>query len=382
MNMEAISSLYQRYWQYAQNPAVVVDSETGLILEMNPAAERLCGYNKAELLDTPVAMLHPEAQRNLVNDNFVNCQQDGCLLKNIQLIAKNGHPIPVEISSSGKFVAGDQTLVVGIYRDVSEQIDFEHQLASKNWALSAYSDAVAALGQCSSAKTLMDAICQAIVQEPNYVLAWIGLGEELPGCPVLVKTAAGSAMGYVEGIDVSWSAEHPNGQGPTAICIRSGKPVIMADAETLPEFSFWLERAHKFGIKSSASVPLQIDGKRGALMVYANRANAFSDEVVAVFQRLAQQIESGLHTIAQREQLALELERVQQGEAQIRKMLTATIGAMAATMESRDPYTSGHQERVAQVAVAIARAGLVGRPLTRAENGGDCARYWQNRGAD
>lgn len=39
----------------------------------------------------------------------------------------------------------------------------------------------------------------------------------------------------------------------------------------------------------------------------------------------------------------------------IRKNLETTIDAIAATVESRDPYTAGHQRRVAQLAVAIAR---------------------------
>lgn len=72
-----------------------------------------------------------------------------------------------------------------------------------------------------------------------------------------------------------------------------------------------------------------------------------------MFQRLAQQVESGLHTLAQQQALNFEHAKVQQAEFQLKQVLTATIGAMAATMESRDPYTSGHQSRVAHLAVAI-----------------------------
>ncbi len=39
----------------------------------------------------------------------------------------------------------------------------------------------------------------------------------------------------------------------------------------------------------------------------------------------------------------------------LRRNLEATIDAIAATVESRDPYTAGHQRRVAQLGVAIAR---------------------------
>ena len=38
-----------------------------------------------------------------------------------------------------------------------------------------------------------------------------------------------------------------------------------------------------------------------------------------------------------------------------RASLEATVGAIANTVEMRDPYTAGHQQRVARLAVAIAR---------------------------
>jgi len=45
----------------------------------------------------------------------------------------------------------------------------------------------------------------------------------------------------------------------------------------------------------------------------------------------------------------------QESLIQLRKSLEATIHAMAVTVETRDPYTAGHQRRVADLAHAIAR---------------------------
>ena len=46
--------------------------------------------------------------------------------------------------------------------------------------------------------------------------------------------------------------------------------------------------------------------------------------------------------------------RVQEREASLRAALTGTIAALGAVIELRDPYTAGHQQRVAQLADAIA----------------------------
>jgi putative two-component system response regulator len=47
-------------------------------------------------------------------------------------------------------------------------------------------------------------------------------------------------------------------------------------------------------------------------------------------------------------------QKVEQKTAEIREMLNASIRSMALMIEIRDPYTAGHQQRVAQLAVAIA----------------------------
>jgi PAS domain S-box-containing protein/putative nucleotidyltransferase with HDIG domain len=63
------------------------------------------------------------------------------------------------------------------------------------------------------------------------------------------------------------------------------------------------------------------------------------------------------------EQKKMEMER-QQNIERLRKSLGATINAMAVTVETRDPYTAGHQRRVANLASAIAVEMKLGRDQT------------------
>jgi PAS domain S-box-containing protein/putative nucleotidyltransferase with HDIG domain len=56
--------------------------------------------------------------------------------------------------------------------------------------------------------------------------------------------------------------------------------------------------------------------------------------------------------ITQRRQAEFE---VRQGLDKLRLTLSGTVGALANTVETKDPYTAGHQRRVAQLACAIAR---------------------------
>jgi PAS domain S-box-containing protein/putative nucleotidyltransferase with HDIG domain len=56
--------------------------------------------------------------------------------------------------------------------------------------------------------------------------------------------------------------------------------------------------------------------------------------------------------ITQRRQAEIE---VQEALTKLRQALRGTVGALANTVETKDPYTAGHQRRVAQLACAIAR---------------------------
>ena len=63
-------NLHELSWNYAQDGKVAVDAATGTILHANPAMETLTGYSRAELTGMLVAMLHPEAERALVEAEF------------------------------------------------------------------------------------------------------------------------------------------------------------------------------------------------------------------------------------------------------------------------------------------------------------------------
>lgn len=53
--------------------------------------------------------------------------------------------------------------------------------------------------------------------------------------------------------------------------------------------------------------------------------------------------------------IGLDVTARKQSEEQLRQSMENTVAALAATCETRDPYTAGHQRRVADLAVAIAR---------------------------
>ncbi len=165
------------------------------------------------------------------------------------------------------------------------------------WALDAHTRASRALITAKTPQALIEQVCRAITEMPPYIVSWVGLSLDNTEKSVKVLGVSGSviALGYAQGISVSWDQSRLEGQGPTGQSIRSGRTIVLADTETDPHFLPWRERARTFGIRSSVSVPMAIKGKTiGAFMVYASIPNAFGEYEIRLFENLATEIAIGL----------------------------------------------------------------------------------------
>jgi PAS domain-containing protein len=63
LTAEALSHVLKLGWDYTKDAMVVADTESGLLVECNPALEAVTGYSRSEIIGMPFFMLHPEAER-------------------------------------------------------------------------------------------------------------------------------------------------------------------------------------------------------------------------------------------------------------------------------------------------------------------------------
>jgi putative nucleotidyltransferase with HDIG domain len=232
------------------------------------------------------------------------------------------------------------------------------EMEKRGWALSAFSEAAATLARADSTDLLIQEVCSAITTQGPYVLSWVGHAEDDALKTVKVVGAAGPAIGYIKDIVVSWSEDALTGKGPAGNCIRTNKPSIVADGETDPGFVFWRDRAREFGIRSAIGCPIPdgvIGAPYGTLLVYSKVPNAFGDAEIQLFQSLANEIGFGLRSIERQHKLDDQIHEKELTQERLASSLRATIEAMSKTMEWRDPYTAGHQKRVAMISMAIGR---------------------------
>ena len=232
------------------------------------------------------------------------------------------------------------------------------ELEKRGWALSALSEAAAALARANSTELLIQEVCKAIASQGPYVLAWVGQAEHDVFKTVKVAGVAGSAEGYIKNITVSWSDSEITGKGPAGSSIRNNKTSVVVDGEIDPGFVAWRERAKAFGIRSVIGCPIpngSDDTPFGSLLVYSKIPNTFGPSEIQLFESLAKEIGFWLLSIERQHKLDDQIHEKEITQERLSTALRATIEAMSKTMEWRDPYTAGHQKRVASISMSIGR---------------------------
>jgi PAS domain S-box-containing protein/putative nucleotidyltransferase with HDIG domain len=193
---------------------------------------------------------------------------------------------------------------------------------------------------------LFDRICNIIVDDVAYHLAWIGISDTAHPLGVRMVASAAHAAAYVDALE-SLTGDTVY-RGPLAQAIETRELQIIEDVESLPEAMPWRRLALDFGIRSLVAIPLVLgEHEFGVLAIYSKQRDAFSPDAVAVLQELANDVSYGARALKIREQRTSYRLRFEES-------LEAIVRAMATATELRDPYTAGHQHRVSHLAMAIA----------------------------
>jgi HD-GYP domain-containing protein (c-di-GMP phosphodiesterase class II)/PAS domain-containing protein len=205
-----------------------------------------------------------------------------------------------------------------------------------------------ALLEANSEKELLQSWCRIAVETAGYRMAWVGFAEQVPEKRVVPIAWAGYEDGYLSVIKVTWDGGELS-QGPTGRAVLSRHVECTPYIATLPGMIPFQAEAEKRGYKASIAIPFETEpGSMACVSVYSAERIEWSQAEQHLMQKVAHALGYGIRTL--RGTIARE-----QYLDQIRNSLENTVELIAETVDRRDPYTAGHQRRVAELSVRIAR---------------------------
>lgn len=119
------------------------------------------------------------------------------------------------------------------------------------------------------------------------------------------------------------------------------------------------EIAKKAGLKAGVSIPVLLDSEVIAVLdFFIKEAREEEERFIELVSAAATQ----LGAVIDKKRAD---EKVRDSVRRLQSALSGVIGALASTVERRDPYTAGHQQRVSKLAAALAQE--MGLPEERVE---------------
>jgi PAS domain S-box-containing protein len=345
---------YSDLFGSTRDAIVALEPLSGRFIAGNPSTVKLFGAkDEAEFLSRKPWEHSPERQP----DGRPSIEKAHEMIETAMRVGANnfewmhkrvdGMEFPADVLLT-RVVHGNETLIYATVRDITERKAAEHALRRLNRTLRTLSRGNEALVHAASEAELLSEMCQVMVDTGGYRMAWVGVPEQDDAKSVTPIAWAGIGDEFFEGPPLhSWAGQSQGGC-VCGLALNSGQAQTSQNLPKDPAMMLWRARFARHGIGAAAAFPLR-NGTDvfGVLVIYAAEADAFDTDELKVLQELANDLAFGVGSLRDRREHEALTQRW-------RTSLEATVSAIANTVEMRDPYTSGHQQRVARLAVTIA----------------------------
>jgi PAS domain S-box-containing protein len=278
--------------------AIVIGDAQGNIRGWNTAAEKIFGYTEAEALGKPLTLLMPKRYQQGHEAGMHRMQEDATrdlAGKTVDLngVTKAGTEFPVELSLS-TWQTSEGVFFTGIIRDITQRKRNERLLQESEQRF----------------RGLIEQSLTGIYITQNDAVVYAN--------PRLEEL-----LGYASGELVGIQTE--------TIVMAQDRPILWAEQERL--------RAGA----TSGSYELRALRKDGTVVEIGVQGSSYELNGKPATVGMAQDITEKKH--AQGE--------IQRYVAQMETAFMSTVTVAMTLSEMRDPYTAGHERRVAEIAVAI-----------------------------
>ncbi len=279
----ALNEAESRFRSYVEHApeGIFVSDENGLLVDMNPAAERMSGYSLKEMVGKHISDIHYEEDKAVAREMFQRLRTEGQASGDIRHVTKAGGTRTWHIRA----VMPDEHRVVGFVSDVGDMRETE-QLVQLNTR------------RAEALLKLADAI--ETMKESDFMSYGQELAEDLTGSRIsfvhfinedeqTIELVAWSRRTLEKYCHAAFDRHYPvEKAGIWADALRQRRPVVVNDYASHPR-KHGLPEGHSELVRL-VSVPVLEGGRVVMLAGVGNKKTAYSDWDVRTVQLIANQI--------------------------------------------------------------------------------------------
>jgi PAS domain S-box-containing protein len=317
---------YRDFYDFAPLGYLTLDQK-GVIVEANPMAAKMLGVERSRLNGVPFNNFVVPEDHRVINALFEKTFGDNTALNGeLRFLTDVTYPAFKPYKFSGHIVRMDAaktdttSLCRIILADITEQKQTESELRRLTRALMATNNCNQAMIRALDEMELLHTICNIMVQDGGYRMAWVGYARDDEAKSISVVAEAGFIADYAQHRNLSW-ADVPEGRGPEGIAIRTGQSCTVNKMAFDPLFKLWRKDALGHGLASLLTLPLKAEsGVFGVLTIYSTKADAFDIEERMLLTALANNLAYGIELLRSRETRARAEKALRKSERNFRSI--------------------------------------------------------------
>jgi PAS domain S-box-containing protein len=230
-----------------------------------------------------------EARQPFRDFEYLRSEPDG----ERRYVSISGEPV---LDEAGNFIG-----YRGTARDITERKRSELRMERLKTMYEALSSANEAILRAKSTEEMLARACEIAVESGDFLLGTVFLLD--PASGLLHRAAAsGPIAGETETLPASIHASQSGGQGLIGLACRTGQPALSNDYPADPRIDQARRAVRPYFIGSAAVYPLVVEGElAGVFGLQHAEKGAFTGELTALLQRLADNISFALENLQREE---------------------------------------------------------------------------------